>query len=500
MADGRMKTCSGKLVLYGKGVYVFFLSVPNLSKKDMRGAVGLELKKRLPPQSDINAISFDFFVNGSLQDEHTTTLQVTCIAVEKSLIDEQISLLKGLNIRPVAINVVPDVLGNLLAYCVAQAPEKTVALLELGASISLLNFYRGGTLVFSREIPMGGEHLTQAIHKGIVALSGIADIPADDAEKLKLTFGIPMAEEAKVEYLTDFGAVRGEQVLAMIRPIVERLVMEVSRTFNYYSKTFKTGNIEDLYLTGGGSRLKNVEKILKANVEGVKRVEALNILKIIKGWADKGVLRQEMVMEQSAPHLAAAFGLSLGRGGKVNLLPASELLEQKVGLITTALKVFFPLVCFITLLLYGWTYVNGHNYKVLSVKLDVQMKSLEGSSNQVRNYFAEKNRLEQKIALLQRLRGRQPKWLGVLKELSNITPPEVILRKVNMPLGAGPRELRLFGRISSKYTIVDIALSQYVQALEESPFFSDVKTISSEKDAFASVPSADFELTAKLEY
>lgn len=499
-ADSRLKDCAGKLVLYGKGVYVFFISVPNLSKKDLRGAVSLELKKRLPPQADINSIAFDFFVNGSLQDEHSATLQVTCIAIDKALIEENISFLKANNVLPVSINVVPDVLGNLLSYCAKPAPEKTVALFEMGANISLLNFYRAGMLVFSREIPMGGDHLTQAVAKGLTAITGVPDISLDDAEKIKRTFGIPMTEEGKIEYLTDFGAVRGEQILAMIRPQIERLVMEISRTFNYYSKTFRTGNIEDLYLAGGGSRLKNLEKILKANVEGVKRVESLNILKIIKGWADKGVLRQEMVMEQAVPHLSAAFGICLGGGGKVNLLPVKEQIEQKMALVTTALKVFFPLVCVVTLLLYGLTYANGVKYKALSSGLNVQMQSLEGSSNQVREYFAAKTRLEQKVETLKKTRGRQPQWWGALKELSIITPPEVLLRKINVPFLPGGKEARLFGRISSKYTIVDIALSQYVQALEESPFFSDVKTVSSEKEPYASVPSAVFEISAKLEY
>jgi hypothetical protein len=45
-----------------------------------------------------------------------------------------------------------------------------------------------------------------------------------------------------------------------------------------------------------------------------------------------------------------------------------------------------------------------------------------------------------------------------------------------------------------------MALSQYVEALEESPFFSQVKTVSSDKDMYAAVPSADFEIVCRLEY
>jgi type IV pilus assembly protein PilM len=500
MADARIKTCAGKLALYGKGVYVFFLSVPNLNKKDLRGAVGIELRKRLPPQSDINAIAYDFFVNESLQDNNITTLQITCVAVEKALIEEQVLFMKALNIRPVSIEVIPDVLGNLLTHCVKAPPAKTVALLDIGAGISLLNFYKGKSLVFSREIPIGGDHLTAALLKGLSMVTGVSGITVEDAEKIKRSCGIPMTEEAKNEYMTDFGVVRGEQILAMLRPVIERLVMEIGRTFNYYSKTFKTAAIEELYLTGGSSRLKNISKILQANVEGIKRVEPLSMLTIIKGWSDKGVLRQEMMMEQASPHLAAAFGLCLGTGGRINMLPVRERIEQQVVFFAAAVQVFFLSLVIITVLLYASSYANGLNYRALSGKLEAQLKLSESSSVNVREYFALKTKLEQKVRLLEAARGRQPMWWGVLKEISAITPSEVVLREIRVPPGVEPKELRLLGRISSKITIVDMALSQYVQALEESPFFSDVKALSSEKDPNASVPSADFEIVGKLEY
>jgi len=183
MEASHIKSCAAKLALYGRGVYVFFLSVPNMNKKDLRSAIGIELKKRLPPQSDINAMSFDYFVNSSIQEQAATTLQVTCIAIERGLLDEQITFLKELNIRPVSIQAIPDSLGNLLAYCIGSDSDKTTALFDLGAAMSLLNFYKGRNLVFSREIPIGGEHITAALAKGLSNATGATGITADDAEK-----------------------------------------------------------------------------------------------------------------------------------------------------------------------------------------------------------------------------------------------------------------------------------------------------------------------------
>ena len=83
----------------------------------------------------------------------------------------------------------------------------------------------------------------------------------------------PLEEEAKNEFLTDFGILTGEQISSMLRPNLERLLMELNRTFSYYASNFKSPltNIEGLYLTGGSSRLKNLKEFLQHNLKEVKK-------------------------------------------------------------------------------------------------------------------------------------------------------------------------------------------------------------------------------------
>ena len=502
IAGARMKSTSGRLAIYGKGIFIFSLVVPNLNKKDLKSAVSIELKKRLPLQLDINNVLFDFFVTGQIRDEKGVMLQVTCIACDRITLDEQVQLLKGMNIIPVVINTIPDCLGNLLTFCFDTLPKKTITVLDIGANTSLLNFYNGKNLVFSREIPIGGEHFSQAMAKTIATPigTGTVTISVDDAEKLKRNCGIPLEDESKVEFLTDFGPLRGEQITAMLRPTLERLVMEISRTFNYYSKTFKAPNIDELYLTGGSSRMKNIDKFLLFNLEGVHRVETLNILKAVKGWADMGIFKQELVVEQAAPHLAVAFGLCLSQGGRVNLLPVKEKLEQKALLLSTALKVTFPIILLISLIFYAVSYTNALKYKILINNLDFEISRLQLSASQVRQYQEIKTKLDQRKGLLEKAKGKQPFWWGLFKELSNISPREVILQRIITDSTKEPKEIHLFGKIYAKYTFVDMALSQYLMVLDESPFLNRVELISSKTDMYSPIPAADFEIVCQLNY
>lgn len=508
IADSRLKSGLGRLSIWGKGVFIFSLFVPSLNKKDLRGAVSMELKKRLPFQLNLDNLVFDFFVTGQLRDEKgLTLLQITCIACDRAILEEQLQSLKEMGIRPIGINVIADCLGNLLPYCLKGplAPrggpaEKTIALLDMGANSSTLNFYKSCALRFSREIPIGGDHLTHALARTIPSSSGPININVDEAEKIKRQCGIPLLEEAKIEYLTDFGALLGEQISAMLRTTLERLIMEINRTFNYYASTFNAPRIEELYITGGSSRLKNLNKFFLDNLKELKKIENLNPLKSIKGWKDTGVFRQELVMEQAAPHLAAAFGLCLGGGGRVNLLPAKERLEQKAFFITTLLKISFPLILTLSFVYFGLTYAHTFKYKKILQDTERQLRKLEPAVHQAREYLSAKSKLEQRKALLEQARGRQPFWWAILKELSNITPDEVVLRKLRVEQLKDPKEIRIEGKIYAKYTNVNLELSQYQITLEDSPYFSRVQQVACETDMYSPVPMADFELVCQLTY
>lgn len=501
IADVRVKTKLGRIAIWGKGVYVFSLTVPALRKKDLKGAVSIELKKRLPFQADINSVSFDFFTTGEIADEGGVSLLVTCIAAEQLRIDEEVQFLKDMNIRPVAVNVIPDALGNLLSFCIEGPATKLSVLLEMGASNSQLNFYKGKMLVFSREIPIGADHMTHALAKGIIMPGGTANISIDDAEKIKRNCGIPLEDEARTEYMTDFGVLRGEQISAMLRPTLERLIIEITRTLSYYTKTFKVpaNMIDELFLSGGGSRLRNIDKFLLYNLPGLKRVESLNTLKAVKGWAETGVFKQELVVEQAAPHLAVAFGLCLGGGGKINLLPLKEIIEQKTIFFSTLLRASFPLLLGLILSFYAVTYANALNYKVLINKINANIITLEPTAKSVKQYMEIKSKLEERKDLLQKVKGKQPLWWGLFRELSNITPKDVILQKITVDKSE-PKKLKLTGKIFAKYTIVDLALSQYIMVLDDSPYFSSVQLVSSKTDMYSPVPAATFEILCQLSY
>ena len=494
LSQSKIKTTLGRLAIKGAGVFAFSINLPPVGDKDLRGTVSIELKKRLPFQLDFKNISFNYFVTDKFEEE-PPLMMVTALAVDNNVLDKHLDFLKSFNLRPVVINSAADAIGNLMN---SIEGVEHAAILDMGAKQSYFNFYKYTKLQFGRDIPVGGEHLTQAILKALSPLA--SEIAFEDAEAFKKQCGIPMQEEAEAEFYTDYGAIKGNQITTALRPMLERLITEISRTSTFYFRSYKVESLDALYLTGGASRIKNIDKFLLANLSNlpVKKIERLDSLKAIKGWRDVGVFRQELVMEEAAPHLGVAFGLCIDKGGAVNLVPQKEKIEQKAVFIMFLTRLIFPVAVAMAGIFYFAAYGRMLVLNTMTTRAEAQIQQFSSMVHDINDYLEVKRKLEERESLLSRAIGRQPLWLGVLKELSRITPQEISLHRLEVKPGEAKKQLVITGEVVSEYTNLDLALSQYTLSMSESPFFSDVKMVSSERDVYSPIPKAIFQIVCEL--
>ncbi len=497
----RIKSYLGRLIIQGKGVFVFSFILPFTSEKDLKGVVGIELKKRLPFQIDYKNITFNYLLTNKFETEKGTFAQITCVAVDNYVLDGHLAFLKKFNLRPMVINAAPDALGNLVGSLGERREEGEkemfTAVLDIGAKESSLNFYKGKLLQFNHQIPIGGEQFTQAVMKILSSLN--REVSLEDAEAFKRECGLPV-EEAGSEFYTDFGVVKGSQIAAALRPLLERMIAEVSRTMAFYFRNYKVESLDVFYLTGGGSRMKNIEEFFSANLTTlpIKKVEKLNPLKAAKGWFDVGVFRQELIMEEAAPHLASVFGLCIDKGAQLNLVPSKEKLEQKALFLMFLARITFPLIFTALLGFYAFSYGRALLYKGITKRIENQITSLTPLVKEIQDYLSLKKTLSERETLLKKAIGRQPLWWAILKELSNITPKEITLHRLEIESRQNSKELTLIGEVVTEYTNLDLAISQYTLNLDESPFFTNVRLISSERDIYSPIPKANFEIACEI--
>lgn len=124
--------------------------------------------------------------------------------------------------------------------------SETVAFIDVGASATIISVATGGTPVFSRIVPVGGEEVTRSLIE-------LGQLSREQAEQVKRTIGLS-----------------AEGVEPRFRPVVELMVTRTSElmtsirdTISYFSDT-RGQRIDRIVLTGGGARLGGFAQMVAA--------------------------------------------------------------------------------------------------------------------------------------------------------------------------------------------------------------------------------------------
>jgi Tfp pilus assembly PilM family ATPase len=162
----------------------------------------------------------------------------------------------------------------------ADAPAGGVyALVDIGAQKTNINIVNGGTSCFTREVYVGGEDMTEAVAKHL----GVTPVEAEAVKR------------------------QGDQEAAVLEAVgqtLDDLANEIFLSFDYFENQFEN-DIETVYISGGGSRLKGIESVFG---------ETLG--RSVRAWNPTAGMEIALPEEQAnrlrdnAPQLAVAVGLA----------------------------------------------------------------------------------------------------------------------------------------------------------------------------------------------
>jgi type IV pilus assembly protein PilM len=159
--------------------------------------------------------------------------------------------------------------------------DKTVGLVDIGASSMTLYVLENGQVVYSREQAFGGNDLTHS-------LTQVSDMSADDVERTK-----------KENQLPD------DLVQGYIEPFKQTSSQQISRSIQFYYSSGTHGEIEKLILMGGIAAIPGIENSvtqeLGIETEIANPFEAMTI--------DSRINRHKF--EPEIPSLVLACGLAL---------------------------------------------------------------------------------------------------------------------------------------------------------------------------------------------
>ncbi len=181
------------ILISSKFVDTFYFTIPKVNKSKIDHLVEIALKRE--SKGNLRGNVYDYSIIGEKQEDGIEKLEVFAYIAQKEYIGEVAKLADKLDLQPLGISAYHLTLSNLFRG------NGTVAHFFLGTDWSRIDIYKGGYLVFNRDIKTGFVSFANEIIENIKAseeveitvdLSGrdikehkdVPDLTQDDVKKI----------------------------------------------------------------------------------------------------------------------------------------------------------------------------------------------------------------------------------------------------------------------------------------------------------------------------
>ena len=222
----------------GPSVIVRFISMPKMKAEDLKSAIRFEAEKFIP--FNINDCIIDF--QALVKDERENKLSILLVAAKKDYIVDKIRIVEEAGFSVGAVDVDAFAVSNaFLKNFPSMDPNKTNAILNIGATITSLSVLTRDAISFTRDIAMGSSDFSLAVSKELV-------VPVGKAEELLAAPGE-----------------RAEDVLNAARPIINNLLDDVKLSFGYHEN--QSGrSIDEIYISGGAASASGLDEAFQETI------------------------------------------------------------------------------------------------------------------------------------------------------------------------------------------------------------------------------------------
>ncbi len=217
-------------------LYVQNIRVAPASGNELTRLVHLEAADRLPFRSD--EADIHYLEAADVRQSDTIRREVILLACHRPELERTLALAEDAGLRPVAVDVEPAAM--LRCYCQQfrrdDDQQRSVMFVSVGASATAVVIARGSDAVFIKYIAAGGQHLDEAVARGL-------QMSLADAAALRSHSGERRADQRDPEIT------RG--IARSVRPVLDRMANELSLCLRYYSVTFRGQPVSQILLGGG---------------------------------------------------------------------------------------------------------------------------------------------------------------------------------------------------------------------------------------------------------
>ncbi len=228
----------------GSAVMTKIISMPaSLEEEDMEEQILVEADQYIPYSLD--EVRLDFEVQGASKT-NPEMVDVLLAASRKENVDDRVEALKKAGLKAKIVDVEAFATENAFTLLADQLPDsmegQTIAIADVGATMTTLNVMHDYRTVYTREQNFGGKQLTEEIQRRY-------GLSHEEAGLAKKHGGLPD------NYTTD-----------VLNPFMQAMVQQIARSLQFFVSSSANRNVDNIVLAGGCASIPGIEKLVEQNL------------------------------------------------------------------------------------------------------------------------------------------------------------------------------------------------------------------------------------------
>lgn len=240
------RTKLAAVAVAGSAVITKIIAMPaSLTEDDMEQQIELEADQYIPyPLEEVN---LDFEIIGPSEND-PERIDVLLAASRSENVDIRIAAIELAGLKANIVDVEAYAMENAFSLLIPQLPEQgidqTIAVIDIGATMTTLNVMHDRKTIYTREQVFGGKQLTEEIQRRY-------GLSYEEAGMAKRQGGLP-----------------DNYVPEVLEPFKDAMTQQVSRSLQFFYGSSQYNNVDHIVLAGGSAMIPGIDEMI-ANKLGV---------------------------------------------------------------------------------------------------------------------------------------------------------------------------------------------------------------------------------------
>ena len=240
------RTKLAAVAVAGSAVITKIIAMPaSLTEDEMEQQIELEADQYIPyPLEEVN---LDFEVIGPSEND-PERIDVLLAASRSENVDIRVAAIELAGLKAKIVDVEAYAMENAFSLLIPQLPEQgidqTIAVIDIGATMTTLNVMHDRKTIYTREQVFGGKQLTEEIQRRY-------GLSYEEAGMAKRQGGLP----------DNYGP-------EVLEPFKDAMTQQVSRSLQFFYGSSQYNNVDHIVLAGGSAMIAGIDEMI-ANKLGV---------------------------------------------------------------------------------------------------------------------------------------------------------------------------------------------------------------------------------------